>query len=145
MVHDAVDRNSCAAADIPTPICFRGTSACEGHSPEERAPTYLGFWLGVERHHSLTRIQPHFNIVDFLMQVVKVAQALVDDEAAVLEAEESRCSAEAKLLKGTAPSVLWAPDKRRDTCRAFRAAPRFVLLDFRHVLVLPVLRQPLSL
>ena len=79
------------------------------------------------------------------MQVVKVAQALVDDEAAVLEAEESRCSAEAKLLKGTAPSVLWAPDKRRDTCRAFRAAPRFVLLDFRHVLVLPILRQPLSL
>ena len=61
-----------------------------------------------------------------------MAQALVDDESAVLEAEESRCSAEAKLLKGTAPSVLWAPDKRADTCRAFRAAPQFVLLDFRH-------------
>ena len=61
-----------------------------------------------------------------------MAKALVEDESAVLEAEESRCSSEAKLLKGTAPSMLWAPNKRADTYRAFRAAPRFVLLDFRH-------------
>ena len=66
------------------------------------------------------------------MQVVKVAKALVEDESAVLEAEESRCSAEAKLLKGSTPSALWAPNRRADTYRAFRAAPRFVLLDFRH-------------
>lgn len=71
-------------------------------------------------------------MIDALMQVVKVAKALVDNESAVLEAEESRCSAEAKLLKGAAPNVLWSPDSRADTCRAFRTAPRFVLLDFRH-------------
>lgn len=81
-------------------------------------------------------------IIGSLAQVVKVAQALVDDESAVLEAEESRCSAEAKLLKGTAPSMLWATDKRADTCRAFRAAPRFVLLDFRHVFFLFHDRRP---
>ena len=57
-------------------------------------------------------------IIGSLAQVVKVAQALVDDESAVLEAEESRCSAEAKLLKGTAPSMLWPPDNCANPCRA---------------------------
>ena len=72
--------------------------------------------------------------------MVKVAEALVEDEAAVLQAEERQCSDEGKgaRYKGAQGpgSALWAPDRRADTCRAFRAAPRFVLLDFRyHVLL----------
>ena len=71
--------------------------------------------------------------------MVKVAEALVEDEAAVLQAEERQCSGEGKGArhKGAQGSegALWAPERRADTCRAFKAAPRFVLLDFRcHVL-----------
>ena len=67
--------------------------------------------------------------------MVKVAEALVEDEAAVLRAEERQCSGESKGAQGPG-SALWAPDRRADTCRAFKAAPRFVLLDFRyHVLL----------
>ena len=95
-----------------------------------------------EAQNFLTLVETILHVHPSVTQVVKVAQALVDDESAVLEAEESRCAAEAKLLKGTAPSVLWTPDKRRDTCRAFRAAPRFVLLDFRYVLTLTPHRLP---
>ena len=72
-----------------------------------------------------------------MRQVVQVAKALVGDEAAVLRAEEARCSAEAKGSQGTSSSVLWATDKRGETCAAFMAAPRFILLDFRRAHPLP--------
>ena len=68
--------------------------------------------------------------------MVKVAEALVEDEAAVLQAEERQCSDEGKGARYKdaegSGSALWVPARRADTCRAFKAAPRFVLLDFRY-------------
>lgn len=58
----------------------------------------------------------------------------------MLQAEERQCSDEGngaryKGVQGSG-SALWAPDRRADTCRAFKAAPRFVLLDFRYCVLL---------
>ena len=58
-----------------------------------------------------------------------MAKALVEDEQAVLQAEERSYSGGTKT--GTASNALLAPDRRASTYAAFKAAPRFVLLDFR--------------
>lgn len=58
-----------------------------------------------------------------------MAKALVEDEQAVLQAEGRSYSGGAKT--GTASNALLAPDRRAATYAAFKAAPRFVLLDFR--------------
>ena len=53
----------------------------------------------------------------------------MEDEHAVLQAEERSYSGESKA--GAASNALLAPDRRAATYAAFKAAPRFVLLDFR--------------
>ena len=53
----------------------------------------------------------------------------MEDEQAVLQAEERSYSGGAKT--GAASNALLAPDRRAATYAAFKAAPRFVLLDFR--------------